>query len=173
MLDDLSSRAPGWRLGLGVIIHGRIEHLEEPDYYAEHGARRASVAYQKAHHHLVVVLKLPCRMCGTFENLETHHCLIEWALTSAIDLGKFNSILLPYLREQRPDRASYQVEAFTQAEMEAWIDADEDNLWVLCAKCHRHKLYVIHNITYPHWRVANLLLDEFKTQVAMALAKTG
>jgi hypothetical protein len=50
-------------------------------------------------------------------------------------------------------------------EVKAWIDHDEDTLWVLCDVHHRAKYFGIHEITHPIWIPVYLLRDDFAAYV--------
>lgn len=147
--------------------------LKEAVFYPAHDARTESPAYAKAHHHLVVVLDLPCLVCGVknstlgdttvnkvgAHDMETHHHVVEWALQNAIDLGKFNERIWPALQARHP--GTYPA-PFTQQTMLDFIDHSEDNLWVLCDVHHRHSLVGIHSITGPIWAAQDLVRDDFE-----------
>jgi len=105
--------------------------LDETAFYPAHDKRQESAEYKAAHHHLVVELDLPCRVCGVKNStlkvnrehpygasaMETHHCMIEWALANAVDAGKFNKVLLPHLRAQHPGNALYRKKALSKREI--------------------------------------------------------
>lgn len=160
---------------MGSALSGAHEverTLKEAVFYPAHDARTESAAYAKAHHHLVVVMDLPCLICGVknstlkdpsqnvagARDMETHHHVVEWALQNAIDLGKFNERVWPALKNKHPGK--YE-EPFTQQEMLDFIDHSEDNLWVLCDVHHRHSLLGIHSITAPIWGAQDLIQTGF------------
>jgi hypothetical protein len=147
--------------------------LSEVALYPEHAPRKPTALYLKSHHHLVVEMDLPCLICGVRNStlkdathnprgakaMETHHRVIEDSLANAVDVAKFNALVLPGLyKHYQEDR--YKI-AFTQEQMIEWIHGDEGNLWVLCDVCHRHPLVGIHAITGPIWGVQNLLIDGY------------
>jgi hypothetical protein len=158
----------------GALSHAHeVERtLKEAVFYPAHDARTESPAYSKAHHHLVVVLDLPCLICGVknstltdptqntvgARDMETHHHVVEWALQNAIDLDKFNARIWPALQHRHPGK--YPA-AFTQQEMLDFIDHSEDNLWVLCDVHHRHSLVGIHSVTAPIWGAQDLVKSDF------------
>jgi hypothetical protein len=45
------------------------------------------------------------------------------------------------------------------------VDHSEDNLWVLCDVHHRAAFLGIHEITYPIWSPADMLIDDFENYV--------
>ena len=100
--------------------------------------------YRRVHRELIVEKDLPCMVCGVRQStlgvpaenpygakqMETHHCIIEWALAEAIDVDKFNRTILPHLAERQPGNAEYRT-AFDRKRLRAWVDHSVDNLWVL------------------------------------------
>lgn len=170
-------------------IHKDSRKLEEIIFYPPHEERADTAEYKKVHKELIEVQNLPCVICGVTneilndpqkqndiafnpyhaKQLETHHCLIEWALINAIDLDKFNKIILPFLKNLHQNNLKYQKENFAQEEMANWIDHNPDNLWVLCDVHHRAKYFGIHEITYPIWRAMGLLKDDFKKYITDAI----
>jgi hypothetical protein len=77
---------------------------------------------------------------------------------------------LPRLRARHPNKERYR-QAFTVDEVKAWVDHDEDNLWVLCDVHHRAKYLGIHEITYPIWGPVDLLRDDFEDYVRQETKK--
>jgi len=135
--------------------------------------------YKRSHDHLTKTLDLPCLVCGVKNStlkdktknrygakaMETHHHIIEWALANAIDADKFNAIILPHLKVRHPQNDDYKKDVFTPADVAAWVDHSEDNLWVLCDVHHRAQYFGIHEITYPIWCPMDLLIDNFEQYV--------
>jgi hypothetical protein len=160
-------------------IHENPRVLKERAFYPAHDKRLETPEYKKAHDHLTKALDLPCLVCGvknsTLKNkvqnrygarqMETHHHLIEWSLANAIDPAKFNKIVLPHLKVRHPQNPDYAKAAFSQADVAAWVDHSEDNLWVLCDVHHRAAYLGIHEITYPIWCPMDLLRDDFEEYV--------
>src|SRR5437870_13344391 len=107
-----------------------------PLFYPEHAPRAESREYRRVHDRLVVHENRPCAMCGVTNaalarggrnpwhasQIETHHAIIEWALMGAIDLDRFNDLVV---RPRRRMRRIY-ARAFTPAQLHAWIDHHED-----------------------------------------------
>jgi len=162
-----------------AAVHLDRRNLDEIAFYPAHDKRKESSKYVAAHKKLTIQLDLPCLVCGVRQStlndtrsnrygakaMETHHHVIEWALADAIDVKKFNAIILPHLKHLRPDKPEYKKAAFTQDDMIAWVDHSEDNLWVLCDIHHRARYLGIHEITYPIWCPMDLLRDDFETYV--------
>ena len=165
-------------------IHGGARTLTEIDFYPAHSPRTETTAYKRIHKQLVKVEKRGCLRCGvTIDTLkdpsinpcgatalETHHCVIEWAMANAIDLVKFNAILRPNLAHKHPDEPLYARD-MTQQELLDWVDHHPDNLWVLCDVHHRHVGFGIHAVTFPLWQTLNLVRDDFSDYVEQQVAK--
>jgi hypothetical protein len=159
-------------------IHQSVNTLTEIAFYPEHDPRKETSAYKAVHKRLIKKEDRPCLICGVKNStlgdlrentykakaLETHHCVIEWALMNAIDPIKFNKMLRPHLELTHPGRKLYKQD-MDENQIKDWIDHDEDNLWVLCDVHHRSKFVGIHRITYPIWGPANLLRNDFEEYV--------
>lgn len=159
---------------IGPLSKGHLVSrvLHEAVYYPPHAPRTETAAYRAIHKHLVVDLDLACIACGVRNStilnptynkvgakaIETHHHVVEWALTNYIDLAKFNERIVAHFRATQPHDAKYDHD-FTQQEMVDWIDHDPANLWVVCDVHHRHSLVGIHAVTFPIWAPQDLLLD--------------
>jgi len=166
-------------------IHSAHRTLEEVAFYPAHDPRRETKEYKAVHDKLCNEKDLPCLVCGvrksTLSNdklnpygakqMETHHHVVEWALANAVDAGKFNSILRPFLKKRHQDKPEYDSD-FTQQQIVDWVDHSEDNLWVLCDVHHRHKYLGIHAITYPIWAPTDILRDDFEAYAREQLLKT-
>jgi hypothetical protein len=166
--------------------------IAEEVLYPPHAARTESAAYVAVHHDLVHVRKLPCMVCGVSVDtihdpahnpfgataLETHHHMVEWALSNAIDVEKFNVRIVRMLHARNHRDPKYQdpsnpanARRFTRQEMIDWIDHDPDNLWVLCDVHHRHRDVGIHMVTGPIWGAQDLLLQQYQLGVQAARAR--
>jgi hypothetical protein len=89
----------------------------------------------------------PCFICGTLNDLEAHHCHIEWAMTNAVDWDK--------MRELHPN-----FDWSTFEKQEDFVDS-EYNTMMLCEKHHRRKNHGIHNLPYPIWIMQKYKRDDF------------
>ncbi|HTX79971.1 MAG TPA: hypothetical protein VMC62_09895 [Longilinea sp.] len=176
-------------------VHEMRRKLDEIDFYPAHDKRLETKAYVAVHKKLTIELDLPCMVCGVrnstlkdpaknpfgAKQMETHHHVIEWALANAVDLDKFNNMLLPNLRARHPKNPDYKKDKFTAEDIGNWVDHSEDNLWVLCDVHHRAPFFGIHEITHPIWGPQDLLRDDFeayargeiKKAKAEAKAKAG
>lgn len=155
-------------------IHELKRTLTEQVFYPPHSERANTSQYNKIHHEMVVIQDQPCMICGVKNStlddklknkhnakaMETHHHVVEWALANAIDLDKFNEVIVQRLRTQNSNNLTYAKD-FTQQEMLAWIDHSPDNLWVLCDVHHRHTYVGIHAISSPIWSAQALIKDGY------------
>ena len=165
-------------------IHANVRQLTEYAFYPKHDARRETKEYKAVHNKLVKEMDRPCLICGvknstlkdkkinTFgaKQMETHHHVVEWALANAIDIDKFNSTLLPFLKRKHPNKPEYK-KTFTEEDVRNWVDHSEDNLWVLCDVHHRAQYLGVHEITYPIWGPQDLLRGDFEEYVKSEIAK--
>lgn len=131
--------------------------LVEEEFVPDHpGPRRESKLFERTKHHLVAVLKTPCWICGTHDNLEVHHFHCEWSMADSQDWSEQPWVedhgdgwvihhQTGKMREVHPD---FNWSTFTKPE--DFVDS-EYNMMVLCATHHRHKDHGIHAMTYPAW----------------------
>ncbi|HZC80160.1 MAG TPA: hypothetical protein VE222_00325 [Nitrospiraceae bacterium] len=164
--------------------HKKRRTLVELAFYPAHEPRKSTSQYKAVQKNLVDKLDRPCLICGVSKStlkdrkknpygakqMETHHHVIEWSLANAIDVNKFNTLLLPFLKRRHPKRPEYN-KNFSEKEVRNWVDHHEDNLWVLCDVHHRAKYFGIHEITYPIWGPADLLRDDFEEYVRSEIEK--
>ena len=66
---------------------------------------------------------------------------------------------------------SHEKSAFSEADIAAWVDHSQDNLWVLCDVHHRAQYFGIHEITYAIWGPMDLLRRDFSDYVKEQIAK--
>lgn len=116
--------------------------------YPDHPRRQATELYRHNHHQLIVVQKQGCWICGTHNNLETHHFYVEWALADAVDWDEFQKAHPQF------DFTPYK------SAPSAWVD-DIKNLLVLCATHHRYRNHGIHMMDYPRWRAQRFIKKGF------------
>lgn len=120
--------------------HSMIVHLTIIEYYPSHEPRENDSHYplfNAARKRLKKAGKLICWRCGTTENIQLHHALVEFALANGVDIEKFGH-LYPELLTEISD------EAF------AALVESEGNLMPLCQPCHTGE-QGIHVLPYPAW----------------------
>jgi hypothetical protein len=98
--------------------------------------------------------------------------VIEWALANAIDVAKFNALILPHLQHRHPENLLYKT-SMSAEQIRSWVDHSPDNLWVLCDVHHRAKCFGIHEITDPIWGPQDIFNEEYLAFVRAAIAKTN
>ena len=116
-------------------------------YYPDHPPRTESSTYRASHRYLIKTLDLPCEVCGSKENRETHHMFCEWADAEAVDWNKMKRLHPDFNWEQFKDP-------------EDFVDSTY-NLVVLCMDHHRGKDKGIHMLPYPIWQAQKFLRDDF------------
>ena len=165
-------------------LHEERRRLDERAFYPVHDVRTESSAYTRVRRAMIEEEDQPCRVCGVRAStvgsrranvygataLEAHHHVIEWAHAEAIDLGRFNELVVAGLRER--DGGKYG-KRFSRGEMLAWIDHDRDNLWVLCDVHHRHAWFGVHAISGPVWGVQRLLRGEVVEEIRGVISRGG
>ena len=139
--------------------HEVSDVLHQDVFYPAHPPRSESEAYKKIHHKLVVEDDTPCFICklrnsqlgdpvinkdGAVE-IETHHKIIEWALTDAVDGDKLSEFMGKPIQD-----------------VTAWVDHNKENLMVLCDRHHRHREVGIHDVTYPIWLAQKFVRDGYE-----------
>ena len=164
-------------------IHGGFTKFIEADFFPEHEKRHETEEYRQIHHKIIKVDNAPCVVCGvttrTLDDpshnfykatqIELHHFHIEWALTNAIDIKKFNNLFRPHLKYIHSTEKLYQ-EDLTVEQIKNWIDHHPHNLMPLCNVHHRHKYWGIHHVSYPNWGPTNLFQQEFINQMLNRLS---
>jgi hypothetical protein len=91
-----------------------------------------------------------CEVCGTTENLELHHAIIEWCDSNAVDWGK--------VRAEHPD---FDWATFDESKPELFIDSAYNARQVLCKKHHTGRDHGIHYLPYPIWQMQKHKRDDF------------
>jgi hypothetical protein len=117
-------------------------------WYPNHEPRTVSNTFNRTKHQLIDVEDTPCWICGSKENREVHHFIIEWAYADAIDWSK--------VKAEHPtfDWANFKT-------AEDFVDGIY-NMRVLCETHHRGVDHGIHTIPYPIWQVQKFVKDDFK-----------
>lgn len=91
-----------------------------------------------------------CYICGTKDNLELHHEVIEWCDSSAVNWDK-----VKYLVPEFP------WETFDQDNPETFIDSEWNAKLVLCRKHHIMPDHGIHMLPKPLWLLQKIKKDTF------------
>lgn len=108
-----------------------------------HGDRKEegeSDTYRRSRHLLVNVQKQGCFICGTREQLETHHQYVEWYQANGTDFGPGSKL--------RNDHPNFPWETFRKPE--DFVDSTY-NLLVLCKRHHTGKNHGIHMLPHGIW----------------------
>jgi hypothetical protein len=136
-------------------VHETWLSVETEELSPPHPPRVETPAYRAAHHQLVVVLDMPCMVCGVRNStitdasqnpykasaVETHHYPIERSLVDACD-------------PLRVHEAFPQV--VDQASLMQFVDS-EANLLVLCSVHHRSPSLGIHHLVSQDWAILPFL----------------
>lgn len=107
----------------------------------EHGHRTESAEYRHNRHVLLDRLDLPCLVCGTRQQRQTHH-IFEWMSWKKLDPRK----VLRLLRIFDPY-------GFAHHMGDKPVESPDDirNLLVLCEKHHIRRRTGVHETTFPPW----------------------
>jgi len=117
-------------------------------WYPDHDPRTTSNTFNHTKRHLIDDEDTPCWICGSKENREVHHFIVEWAYADAIDWDKV-----------KKDHPTFDWAGFKTAE--DFVDSIY-NMRVLCQLHHRGLNHGIHTIPYPIWQVQKYVKDDFK-----------
>jgi len=131
-----------------VDEHTQAKNIHLAVKYPKHEDRRESDLYEKNRSKLVDEMGLGCAVCGTREDLETHHW-VEWAEWNAIDPKK--PVML--IGTVYPDVYGFK------RKMDPKVMDSPDVIWNLVVLCEQHHRGApndgeeggIHNMTYPEW----------------------
>jgi hypothetical protein len=91
-----------------------------------------------------------CEICGSKEDLELHHAIVEWCDSEGIDWGK---MMLLY-----PD---FSWKDFDSTKPETFIDSTYNAKQVLCKKHHTGVDHGIHYLPYPVWQMQKHKRQDF------------
>jgi hypothetical protein len=118
-------------------IHEVKETLVIRTYYPGHEKRTISSTFRKTRKYLLKVKKEKCFICGCEDDLEIHHCHVEWAMQNAVDWEKLKVIHPTF------DWANFKRPV-------DFIDSPYNSM-VLCEKHHRENNHGVHCLPYPLW----------------------
>lgn len=91
-----------------------------------------------------------CWVCGTKEELELHHELVEWCDSDGVDWQKV-----------KIDAPDFDWTSFDPAHPETFIDSEYNAKLVLCKKHHTGKDHGIHMLPFPTWLMQRHKRDDF------------
>jgi hypothetical protein len=118
-----------------------------------HNARTESSVFAATKKHLIDDLDTPCWVCGSKENREVHHFILEYSLANAVDWNKLKALCPDFpdwdkIDPNNPDTFKY----FTDHAY---------NMRILCTLHHRQS-QGIHRIPYPIWNFIKIKKDDFE-----------
>lgn len=123
-----------------------------------HDERKDSSLFVKTRKHLIEDLDTPCWICGSKENRQVHHSIIEWSLANACDWEKVKSDHPDFpdwdkLDPNNPDTFYYFVDSPYQ-------------MMVLCQFHHtgtnkNGNGYGIHAVPEPIWKFQRYVKKDF------------
>lgn len=121
-----------------IPAHWAVNTIRFKTWFPEHERRVESPEFAQTRKQLLEVENRGCWICGTRDQLEIHHCHIEWSLKNAVDWNKF---IIAY-----PDfGVKYK-------SLDNFVDS-MDNALVLCQAHHRLAGRGIHFLPYPVWEI--------------------
>lgn len=128
-----------------TAAHEQSERLKVTVEYPEHVERSNSAEFNANKHRLVNKLGLGCWKCGTLDNLEVHHFIIEWSEWNNADPAKVLKIMHKF------DAYGFAQDGLKQGDPLPTSPDDIRNLMVLCMACHRGSGVGIHLVPVPFW----------------------
>jgi len=138
MTVDVQAR-PEADTGL-IAAHEQVMHLLIREFYPDHTPRESDphkVYFDRARKRLKDLGRLKCWICGTTENIQLHHTMVEEALKNGVDVTKFEELY--------PEFGITTDEQFLE-----WVEGSENNLTALCFS-HHIGILGIHFLPYPSW----------------------
>jgi len=123
--------------------------------YPIHEKRKNSSIYNKTHHDLVHVKKLPCFICGKMntesDSLETHHFYCEKSAENAIDWIKFGEFSKKCYNIQTGENIGSHFDwNNVHKNPDIFVDSPY-NMIVLCKEHHISGNKGIHHVPFPDW----------------------
>jgi hypothetical protein len=91
-----------------------------------------------------------CEACGSKEDLELHHALVEWCDSDGVDWDK--------VKLSAPE---FDWGTFDPAHPETFIDSTRNAKQVLCKKHHTGQDHGIHYLPYPMWQMQKHKKESF------------
>ena len=122
-----------------IQAHIQTVTIHIAEHYPSHEPRTEDPHYKyfnAARKRLADLGKLVCWICGTTEQVELHHSMVEFALSNGVDIQKFETL--------------YPEFGITTDEQFLWWVEGEGNLTPLC-KLHHTGILGVHVLPYPVW----------------------
>jgi hypothetical protein len=123
-----------------------------------HEPRKDSTLFIQTRKHLVEDLDTPCWVCGSKENRQVHHSIIEWSLANATDWAK--------VKAEHPDFPDWNKVDPNNPETFMYFVDHPYQMMVLCQPHHTGtnkdgKGYGIHFVPKPIWEMQKYVKDDF------------
>lgn len=132
--------------------HEQIESLRVDVEYPEHVQRTESAEFAANKHRLINKIG-HCWNCGTRDDLEIHHVIVEWSEWNNADPIKVLRAMHAF------DPYGFSEDAAKHGDPLPTSADDLRNLLPLCRTCHRGACMGIHQVPLPFW-FANMVRKE-------------
>lgn len=141
-----------------VEDHVETHTFTEVEIYPEHEQRSTSAEFTK--NRKLLVKDHGCWICGSRDNLEVHHYLVEWSLWDAVKAEQLITMA-----------QTFDVYGYGKQLKDTVFKSPDDirNLMVLCKDHHRTPGLGVHTMTFPIWIVQRY--DKPGQEVAVALSR--
>lgn len=156
--------------------HEHHDTLTEDVFYPGHEPRTESALFRHTKAHMKAEGIYQCAVCGDTEKIESHHVLIEWAFSDAVDwqwikdvaLNKRDTMFSHKLQREVPIPRRHLVwvlialaqgfdwEGFDVTKPETFVDSEHNQL-PLCDLHHRGKFHGVHAESLPLFAVQAFL----------------
>lgn len=146
-----------------TVEHIQVHTITEYEHFPEHDARVTTLEFRNSKHELEVVEHLPCYICQTMDNRESHH-IFERSLWNGLDVKLVSHYLFNHfdfhghvLRDFKSadELCDWFMKHFNGRVEDDVYMCDDDaadtlyNQWILCADHHRSPSIGIHGSTTP------------------------
>jgi hypothetical protein len=124
-----------------------------------HAPRKDSSLYTATRKHLIDELDTPCWVCGSKENRQAHHFIVEMAFSNCIDWSK--------VQKDYPDFPNWHLIDQNNSDTFFNFYDSEYNMRILCQSHHvgtgkTDNKYGIHYLPYPIFLIEKYVKDDFK-----------